>query len=472
MSSALPEMPDGLVIPRVLNRPQVRTRPGHHEAVRLARSCGLILDPVQKFCLSVAMAEDDQGMWAADVFDWLVSRQNGKNEVALVRELAGLAFWGERIVHSSHHFGTTKQSYKRLWTLIQSNADISSRVVSHHHSSGTGYDIEFANGGSIWFLARTNSGAGRGFDAIDLLVLDEAQELKDDMLGDVMPVVSAIPNHQIWQFGTAPDETQTFWQRKRHRGRRGLDPRTAYIEVSADPDGGLDDPQQWRQANFAMLYGRMTVESVMGERGNMSDETFARERLSVSPELLGAGVLPGWHEVCSTDVEVDADVFALDCNPERSYGSIVAADRSGRVEVVDYRPTVGWLVVRAQELFERYGKPFAVDRTGPAATMIPELVRRKVKVAEVAGVDLPRACGAFYDAVIEGNVKVRTNTDLDMAVEMAAVRTVGDAWSWRRKTSKSDISLLVAVTLGFWVAHEQHHQPAKYWSRDELWGDE
>jgi hypothetical protein len=454
------ETPDGLAIPRVLHVPNGK-RPGHLEAVRLAAEGGLILDPVQEFCLAVAMAEDDSGMWAADLFDYLVSRQNGKNEGAIVREVFGLAVLGETIVHSAHHFGTTKKSFKRLWTLIQKIPDVASMVTDYHHSATAGHNITLRNGGTVEFIARGSAGAGRGFDAIDLLVLDEAQELKDDMLGDVMPVVSAVENHQIWQFGTAPDESQFFWQRKRHRGRRGLDVRTAYVEVSADPDADHDDVEQWRQANPALLYGRMTEDTIRGERGNMSDETFARERLSISPEILDTGVLPGWEDICQPDLEVAATAFALDCDPERTHGSIVAGNPT-ELEVVEYRPGVGWLIGRAEELHNQYRKPFAIDRTGPAATLVPELERRKVAIIDVPGADMPRACGHLYDSVVNGTVKVRTNRDLNMAVEMAAVRTVGDAWAWRRKTSKADISLLVAATLAHWAAQEAGKVPHFY----------
>lgn len=161
MNFAELETPNDLALPRVVHLPEGAARPGHEWAVTLAANCGLILDPVQEFCLGLAMLEAEDGSWAADVFDWLVARQNGKNEVAIVRELFGLAVLGETIVHSSHHFSTTKRSFKRLWNLVQSHPDVASMVTSYHHSATAGYNIALSNGSSIEFIARGSAGAGR-----------------------------------------------------------------------------------------------------------------------------------------------------------------------------------------------------------------------------------------------------------------------------------------------------------------------
>jgi sulfur-oxidizing protein SoxY len=62
---------------------------------------------------------------------------------------------------------------------------------------------------------------------------------------------------------------------------------------------------------------------------------------------------------------------------------------------------------------------------------------------DLPALEVTRATGAFYDSVIEGKFRVRTNADLDRAVSGAAKREVGDAWTWGRKSSKVEISLLV-----------------------------
>jgi len=74
------------------------------------------------------------------------------------------------------------------------------------------------------------------------------------------------------------------WQRVRRRGREGLDPRMVFYEFSASPDADLDNREAWRQANPGLVTGRLNIEVVESERSQLSDEMFARERLSISPK--------------------------------------------------------------------------------------------------------------------------------------------------------------------------------------------
>ena len=46
-------------------------------------------------------------------------------------------------------------------------------------------------------------------------------------------------------------------------------------------------------------------------------------------------------------------------------------------------------------------------------------------------------------------------SELDAAVANADRRNYDDAWLWSRRTSETDISPLVAVTLAHWVARQR-----------------
>ena len=79
----------GSQTPRILFRPPSLSSAGQ-EAVDLAASAGLFLDPWQQLALDVGLAERDDGKWAAFEVGLIVARQNGKNSVLEARELAGL----------------------------------------------------------------------------------------------------------------------------------------------------------------------------------------------------------------------------------------------------------------------------------------------------------------------------------------------------------------------------------------------
>lgn len=448
---------DGRCAARVRLRPVDRVGSAAPEFVDLAAACGVVLDGWQRDVLDDGLAERADGSWAASEVDLIASRQNGKNGILEVRELGGLVLLGEWIIHTAHLFKTTMESFERLYALVEANADVKDFLVSKHASPASGYTMRFRGGGRISFIARSRS-SGRGLTG-DVLVFDEAQDLNDEAQGALLPTISARPGAQSWYTGSAPGVGSVVLHRIRQRGRAGEPGRFSYFEFSAPPEADLDDRAAWAQANPAFGV-RITEEAIESERMAMSDEMFARERLSISPDLVEAGGPFGkqWAAVCDDDAQASADLFAFDANPERSAAGIVAAGAGPILEVVDYRPGTSWLVGRAVELWEKYGAPFAIDRRGPAGSFAPDLEARGVKVIELVDLEMARACGAFFDAVMDGAVKIRSNTDLDTAVAGAAQRPVGDQWVWGRKRS-ADVSLLVAATVAHW-AHLHLEQAA------------
>ena len=85
------------------------------EAVELAASVGLILDPWQCLVLDGMLGERTDGSWAAFESAVICPRQNGKNAILETRELAGLFLFGEElIIASAHEFKTAQESFRRV----------------------------------------------------------------------------------------------------------------------------------------------------------------------------------------------------------------------------------------------------------------------------------------------------------------------------------------------------------------------
>ena len=57
------------------------------------------------------------------------------------------------------------------------------------------------------------------------------------------------------------------------------------------------------------------------------------------------------------------------------------------------------------------------------------------------------ACGGFHDAVLDRCIVHLGQAVLDAAVEGSKQRTLGDAWAWSRRSSRTNVAPLVAVTL-------------------------
>lgn len=448
----------GVQTPRVEVVPEGIVESSGPEAAEFGELVGVVLDPWQRRILDVSLGERVDGRWAAKTVDVLASRQNGKNAAVEIRELFGAVVLGERVLHTAHLFQTSLKAHRRIKDLIDSHPDVAAEVTRKYASPATGYIFEFRSGGKIEFVARSG-GSGRGFTE-DVLILDEAQALTDEHLGALMPALSARSlegDPQVWYLGSAPSLAQVVWQRRRAFWRRGGGLSQASFEFSADPDCALDDRDAWAQANpgLGIRISEEYIESA--ERSSMSEEEFAKERLSVSPELADGTLTvwpPGaWEEVCSLfEQPTTGLVFCVDVNPERSRAAIAVAGAEG-CGLLDEKPGVGWAVDEIVRLASKHKAPVALAATGPAGALIVDLERAGVRVIPVPQAEVRDACGWFFDAVAEAKIHVRTDPTLNGAVTVAVKKQSGDGWVWDRRGG--DVCSLVAVTLAAYAARNQ-----------------
>src|SRR5690606_12432962 len=61
--------------------------------------------------------------------------------------------------------------------------------------------------------------------------------------------------------------------------------------------------------------------------------------------------------------------------------------------------------------------------------------------------EMAQACGEFYDAVVEGQLRHLGQPELNAAIGGARKRNLADAWAWHRRDAAVNISPLVAATL-------------------------
>src|SRR5205823_4853856 len=122
---------------------------------------------------------------------------------------------------------------------------------------------------------------------------------------------------------------------KRGRAAVEADSRTgiAYFEWSADPADDPDDPATWWRCMPALGH-TITEAVVVHARTTLPDGEFRRAFLNQQTKAEDRVIPIGaWQSACDDAVAPDgALVFALDVNPERSAGAIVAAS-GGEVPV-------------------------------------------------------------------------------------------------------------------------------------------
>ncbi len=233
----------------------------------------------------------------------------------------------------------------------------------------------------------------------------------------------------------------------------------------------LDDPALWHAANPSLGIRRWNGTGLSEEfiaeveRGSMTDEEFARERLGMFAEDLGedrvSAFVAQWPDCAHRDQPWPAEpaAIAFDMPPDRSSGAIGSAAPSNGtmcVDVLDHGPGTGWMADRLVELHRAHRRAlFACDAGGPAGSLIPALSAAGVAVKALSTRDHQQACGAFHDAVVNQALVHRSRSELDAAVAGAARRPVGDAWLWSRTSSAVDISPLVVVTLAAHMARQK-----------------
>ncbi|WDZ87195.1 hypothetical protein [Micromonospora cathayae] len=438
----------------------------------LARMCGVGVDPEQELAIDAILSERAGGRWAALEAAIILSRQNGKTmNVILPIVLADLLLFDAKLIAwTAHRFVTTQEAFRALRQIVETTPEFSRRLK--RLSAGNGEEeIEFHGGARVKFLARSKTG-GRGLSG-DRVVLDEAFALEPEHMGSLLPTLSARPNPQVIYGSSAGLRQSDILRAIRNRGRAGGDPSLVYVEWSA-PDGGcaeddcdhrlgavgcaLDDPGNWRAANFAIARGRIREEFVAAERRALPPEEFARERLGWWDEPAGASVVPleSWA-LCADEESAPSGrpVFAIDVAPGSRSAAIVAAmhrpDGLPHLEVVAHAPTTDWVVGQALDLLRHRPLDWVLDPAGPAGALLPQLAEVGIDPRQLSTRDLGQACEAFSATVGAQALRHLGDPVLARAIASAGRRDIGDGlWAWSRRKSTADICPLVAATVAHW----------------------
>ncbi len=446
----------GVQVPHVRHAPSVRAN-DWEDVADLAKAYGLILDPWQENVLEASMGVRSDGRWATPTVGLAVPRQNGKGAIIEARELAGLLIFGEKIiVHSAHEQKTARLGFTRILSYFENYDDLRKKVRSTMSAIGR-ENIKLRNGAELHFPARSK-GAIRGF-SVDCLILDEGQVLGDTAWDAIKPTISARENAQTWVLGTPPtplDDGAVF-KRMRLRGLEGKDHRLCWCEWSANQNASLDDREAWAQANPALGI-RLTEEAIADERNEMSAEGFTRERLGIWDEVAAQlATIPSviWDALITREPppnDARPSALGVDMSHERviDISGCWSTSASVHIELLaqdvasDTASAVEWLVERAGRKI-----PVVIDGLSPAASMIPTLKARKVKVITTNAGDMAKACGGFFDDANGARLTHAGQAELSEALAGARKRKIGDAggWGWDRKDATVNIAPLVSATL-------------------------
>jgi hypothetical protein len=469
----------GSQTPRVANFPPYPLSAAP-EVVDLAESAGLYLDPWQKYVLTHGLGHQVNEQWTARKVSVWVPRQNGKGAIIEALELAWLFLFDEpEIVHSAHQHRTSQKAYARLEKLIRNTPDLHRRVRQYRQANGE-QQIELWDGRLLQYSTRSRT-AVRGF-SVPKLVLDEAQELNSEQMAAMLPTVSAMPNWQVWFFGTPPGDPGAWVYGLRDDGEAGA-ARLAHFDWGLDLDP--DDPEdQARIADIESAYAANPALGIRIEQETVEDEQkpsglgaeYPAERLGVwKPRAAGGSMtIPPqlWSDLTDPDAGRPADVaFALHVNLDRTRAAVAYAGRrpDGLVQVgmVDWRAGTAWVVDRLVELQEKWrpvtvaidtrseGLLLDLKKAGIAAPEDPDEPGRGDLVIPTAS-DTAAAFAMFVDTAQAKGLRHADDAPVNAALAQAKPRPLAGGVTWDHRVP-GEVGPLKAVTLALWALEARAH---------------
>lgn len=445
------------------------------DAVDLAAACGLHLLPWQQLVLRNALAERKGGKWSSFEVGLVLPRQNGKNVVIIARQLAGLFLFGEQQqVHTAHKFKTARAAHRDLVRTIEQAPELKA-LVKNAPISTENTCVVLHNGARIDFLAR-QGGGGRGLSG-DTVYLDEAFQLSNELVSDLIPTMSARPAPQVWYTSSAGMDTSDVLENLRNRALKHpeKEPFLTYCEWSADIHRLERTSLEAAAAANPSLGYFQDWEWIKGtELKSMDAERYNRERLGVWADKAKAAVIGPqvWRrsEITADDIAGLAVVrrsLAMEVTQDRDMSVLAGAAEleDGRVvvEILDQKAGTAWLADTAKARYEK-SKAWAgvvYDSYSGAAAVAPYLIAKGVPVSAATTKDLTSATADFYDRLNQKDPETGAADPhllhpaggsgfLDDAAFTARRRLVGTsktAWTWDSGTAEITLAPLRAVTL-------------------------
>lgn len=408
-----------------------------------------------------------------------VSRQSGKTTLILPvvvwRAFAYRMLGGpQKMVYSAQTGNDAKKKLRDDYVATLGASPAMRGRYSVRLQSGDEH-IKFASG-SMLSVVPTTEKAGHS-KTLDMPIQDEAWALVDDRMDQALrPPMITRPQPQFWLPSTAGHAGSVYLRRKVEEGRAAVEADAgvgvAYFEWSADEDADPEDPATWWSCMPALGFTQ-TEEAVRAELLSMPRPEFRRAFLNQWVDEIVESVIPlaWWRQRHDPASAIDGrPVLVVDVSPDRSTAAIVAAGASTtipgsvHVEIVNHGDGTDWCVPRLIDLWQRWSPRAVVfDDTSGANSFEQPLRDAGVTVLKASTRHLTKACGLLYDAARDGGIVHTGDPRFEAALRGAATRLLQDAWAWKRRTSTSDITPLVAATLAMW-AHAEADEGVALWA--------
>lgn len=451
-----------------------------NEAVELYNSTGREALEWQQSLVYDIMAVNDDGLWVHSRFGYSVPRQNGKNEVVAMRE-----FWalknGERGLHTAHLTMTSTAAFNRLVNLIES-AGYQRRSASNPdgYKSGKGRGQEYIQfskkdgGGIVHFRTRSSTG-GLG-ETFDLLIIDEAQEYKDEHESALKYTIVSSKNPQTILLGTppTPESSGTVFPKLRRQILRGNRPNSGWEEWSVEKIGSVRDKESWYQTNPSLghVLTERAIEDELPEDDKDVDFNIQRLGLWISYNQQSAISKNEWAELnvdklpklvgkfsIGIKFAKDGSTSALSCACKTADDHIFAEC----VNLKSMRDGVGWLADFIKSVEGKYSKIYVDGANG--VELLNEAMKKQHLKAPVAITvkEFIEANAKFEQAIFDKSLVHMEQPTVTAVVTNCEKRAIGTngGFGYKALRDDCDIAVLDSIILAFFGASQVTEKPKK-----------
>lgn len=438
---------------------------------------GVELLPWQKWWLIHALEILPDGSYRFKQVFLVVARQNGKTTVAKVLILWKMFADDARLILGGAQTLTdAEETWEAVVDQAQSTPVLAKRLDKPFRTSGKRRltslpEPDGSRAACRYQVVTLKKDAGRG-KTCDFLFLDELREHRSWDAWDALESTTLVPpRSMIVAASNAGDASSVVLRAKREAALAEISLQTTdsssvgWFEYSAPEGCRLDDEAATAQANPS--YRHMLSPGTLKAARSKPEPSFRTENLCQEVRSIQPGIIhkPTWDAQGDPDSQIaqGAPVFcAVDVSWNRAMSTIAVAGRrlDGRVhvEVVAYRAGTDWLAPWLRQRLESErldwftGTVVCQGRGAPVSSLIETFQENGVSVLEWGGVDLGKSFGSFYDAIRQGQIRHRRQQVLDMAVETAQEKRLGDTSFLDRRNQFADVSPAVACQAAFWHA--------------------
>jgi len=416
----------------------------------------------QKLLVYDIMAVDEYGLWVHTTFGFEVSRQNGKGEILLMRELFGLAN-GERILHTAHLVDTAHSAYERLEATL---LDLGLKKDKDFFSiKAKGQEIiEVGKGGRIEFRTRTvKGGLGRSYD---LLVIDEAQEYQTVHQSALKYVIAASKNPQTILCGTPPTAVSsgTVFKDLREDVLSGTKDSTGWAEWSVEEISDPNDKELWYECNPSLgltLSERQVADEVSTTEDGKIDFNIQRLGHWLKYSQKSVISLIAWNTVCLDKLpELNGQVsvgikYAKDGTSVSMAIAALMEDNKVFVEVIGRQPVrngTDWILVFLKQI-ERQTLEVVVDGQNGQNILKDDMMDANLAKPIFPQVkEVVEANQRFEDEIYQQTMFHMEQPSLSNVVSNCIHRNIGTSggFGWKPINDLLDVSLMEAAALALW----------------------